>query len=109
MNLMKKEIPEPTVSKVQAWYLKNGEGYEETSRVHGDVEFIYVLELNRPEAKYCLRAYDTEMFATAGGSSAAKGKELTGKLHEEVDRAMKAGELDDVQGFRLEDCAERGV
>lgn len=89
--------------------MKNGEGYEETSGVHGDVEFIYVLELNRPEAKYCLRAYDTEMFATAGGSSAAKGKELTGKLHEEVDRAMTAGELDDVWGFRPEDCAERCV
>ena len=106
VNLMQKEMQHPTIEAVEDWYIKNGDGYEETSGIHGDVEYIYVLELNGPKSKFNLRAFETKLFATNGGKSAVKDKEVTDKLAEEVDRAMKAGELDDVKGFRPQDCPE---
>ena len=106
VNLMEKEMQHPTIDAVEDWYIKNGEGYEETSGIHGDVEYIYVLELNGPKSKFSLRAFETKLYAANGGKSAAKDKEVTDKLVEEVDRAMKAGELDDVKGFRQQDRLE---
>lgn len=78
LNKMLKQGTEITVQAVQAWYLKNGDGYETTDAIHEDIEYIYVLELNGNMKKFNLRAYRYDMFADDGRGKI--GQELTDEL-----------------------------
>lgn len=104
INLMEKDGTPKTVKAVKDWYIKNGEGYEETGSVHGDVSYIYELELDGEKSGFSLKAFTTKMFSKPG-YAAAKDKDVTAELEEELESAMKSGELDKVPGFRPQDRA----
>lgn len=103
---MKKAGIPLNVSAVKKWYLENGDGYEETDAIYGDVQYIYELELNGEKSSFNLRAFTAKMPSARSRGLARKGKEVTGKLLEELESAFKIGALDDVKGFRPQDCAE---
>lgn len=47
----------PDVDYVKSWYLRNGDGYEETESVHTDVAYIYYVDILR-EGGITLTAFD---------------------------------------------------
>ncbi len=72
---------EITIDFVKDWYLKNGEGYEETDSIHGDVEYVYFVEITgNDDVPLRLKAYTTKMYFENDGKSAALKDDITDEL-----------------------------
>lgn len=70
-----------TLDFVKDWFLKNGDGYEETESIHGDVQYVYFVEITgNDDIPLRLKAYTTRMFFENDGKSAALKNDITDEL-----------------------------
>lgn len=70
-----------TIGFVKDWFLKNGDGYEETDSIHGDVEYVYFVEITGNEDNPLrLRAYTTNLFSENNKHGVIIDSDITNEL-----------------------------
>ena len=85
-----------TIDFVKDWFLKNGEGYEETDSIHGDVEYVYFVEITgNDDVPLKLKAYTTRMYFDNDGKSAALKDDITDELLNEYLESEEADSDDE--------------
>lgn len=70
-----------TIGFVKDWFLKNGDGYEETDSIHGDVEYVYFMEITGNEDNPLrLKAYTTNLFSENNKHGVTIDSDITNEL-----------------------------
>jgi hypothetical protein len=70
-----------TVDLVKDWFIKNGDGYEETNSIHGDVAYVYFVEITGDEdVPLRLKAYNTKMSFENNGKGTTLNDDITDEL-----------------------------
>jgi hypothetical protein len=81
-----------TAEDVAQWFIRNGDGeYEETSGIHGDVEYIYDVYINFKYSHtdgipFKIRAFTTKMHL--GKGPATRDEDVTDKLDKEIEQSL---------------------
>lgn len=70
-----------TVDFVKDWFIRNGDGYEETNSIHGDVSYVYFVEITGDEdVPLRLKAYTTKMSFENDGRGTTMKDDITDEL-----------------------------
>ncbi len=81
-----------TAEDVAQWFIRNGDGeYEETSGIHGDVEYIYDVYINfkyshTKDVPFKIRAFTTKMHL--GKGPATRDEDVTDELDKEIEKTL---------------------
>lgn len=97
----KKKHVTADVVHVKDWILKNGDSYEDTNAINGDVEYIYEVIVDNGDIQ--VKAFTTKMFASSR-NEAVKDEDVTAELIDEWKIYCEENGIDDDSAKSSDAC-----